>query len=223
MIDLPRRVSKPNWDMHGAGPVCGHQTVGGPAGSRDLGAGRLVTKVGGCDGSHTDHLMLNQRLCQHLLPRNHPDRRGTHRSVSPLRWASPVVPGPNPGDTHTHLSSDRGHGHALDHGDPGCVACQPSYRGAPPRRSVTPARCSRTATVRWSTPSSAPIRRSVQPAAYSSTARSTSTIKYPNSGESRQPVLATIVRGLPVQRYKRNRCQNLICGTDGSPVVGEES
>jgi hypothetical protein len=113
MIDLPRRATKPNRNMHGAGQVCRHQTVGGPAGSRDLSAGRLVTKVGGRDGSHTNHLLLSQRLSQHLLPRNHPDRRRTHRSVSPLRWASPVVPGPNPGDTHTHFSSHRGHGQPL--------------------------------------------------------------------------------------------------------------
>ena len=53
MIDLPRRVSKPNRDMHGTGQVCGDQTVGGPAGSRDLRAGRLVTKVGGRRSSHT--------------------------------------------------------------------------------------------------------------------------------------------------------------------------
>jgi hypothetical protein len=47
MIDLPRRATKPNRNMHGAGQVCRHQTVGGPAGSRDLSADRLVTKVGG--------------------------------------------------------------------------------------------------------------------------------------------------------------------------------
>ena len=55
MIDLPLRTTKPNRNMHGTGQVCRHQTVGGPAGSRDLSAGRLVTKLGGRDGSHTNY------------------------------------------------------------------------------------------------------------------------------------------------------------------------
>ena len=58
MIDFSRRVSKPDWDMHGTGPVCGHETVSGPAGGGDLGPGRLVTEVGGCGGSHTDRIVL---------------------------------------------------------------------------------------------------------------------------------------------------------------------
>jgi hypothetical protein len=53
----------------------------------------------------------------------------------PASGASPVVPGPNPGDTHTHVSSDRGHGQTFDHGDPGCVACQP--RSAVDRRDAS--------------------------------------------------------------------------------------
>ena len=59
MIDFSRHVAKPDRDMHGTGPVCGHETVSGPAGGGDLGSGRLVTKVGGRSGSHTNHLLLN--------------------------------------------------------------------------------------------------------------------------------------------------------------------
>ena len=58
MIDFSRRVSKPNRDMDGTGPVCGHETMSGPAGGGDLGTGRLVTKVGGCGGSHPDRIVL---------------------------------------------------------------------------------------------------------------------------------------------------------------------
>src|SRR5829696_6883141 len=61
MIDFSRRVSKPDRDMDGTGPVCGHETVSGPAGSGDLGSGRLVTEVGGCGGSHTDRIVREQR------------------------------------------------------------------------------------------------------------------------------------------------------------------
>jgi hypothetical protein len=46
--------------------------VSGPAGGGDLGSGRLVTEVGGCGGSHTDRIVLEQRVRQHFLPRNHP-------------------------------------------------------------------------------------------------------------------------------------------------------
>jgi len=113
MIDFSRRVSKPDWDMHGTGPVCGHETVSGPAGGGDLGSGRLVTKVGGCGGSHTDRIVLKQRVDQHFLPRNRPTRRGTRGRDGPLRRACPVVPSPNPLEAHSHLSCDRGHGHAL--------------------------------------------------------------------------------------------------------------
>jgi hypothetical protein len=47
MVHLVRRVSKPHRDMDRTDEVCGDQTVSGPAGSRDLSADRLVTKVGG--------------------------------------------------------------------------------------------------------------------------------------------------------------------------------
>jgi len=32
MIDFSRCIFKPDRDMHGTGPVCGHETVSGPAG-----------------------------------------------------------------------------------------------------------------------------------------------------------------------------------------------
>jgi hypothetical protein len=38
MIDLPRRVSEPDRDMHGTGPVCGRETVGDHVGGGDLGS-----------------------------------------------------------------------------------------------------------------------------------------------------------------------------------------
>jgi len=113
MINFSRRVSKPDQDMHGTGPVCGHETVSGPAGGGDLGSGRLVTKVGGCGGSHTDYILLEQRVDQHFLPRNHPTRRITRCRDGPLRRACPVIPCPNPLKTHPYLSGDRCHGHAL--------------------------------------------------------------------------------------------------------------
>jgi hypothetical protein len=75
MIDLPRRVSEPNRDMHGTRQVCGHQTVSGPTGGSDLGPSRLMTPVSGYGRSHTDHIVLSQRVRQHLLPRNYPGRR----------------------------------------------------------------------------------------------------------------------------------------------------
>jgi hypothetical protein len=62
MIDFSRRVFKPDRDMHGKGPVCGHETVSGPAGGGDLGSSRLVTEVGGCGGWHTDRILLEQRV-----------------------------------------------------------------------------------------------------------------------------------------------------------------
>jgi hypothetical protein len=46
--------------------------VSGPAGGGDLGSGRLVTELGGYGGSHTDRIVLEQRVRQHFLPRNHP-------------------------------------------------------------------------------------------------------------------------------------------------------
>jgi hypothetical protein len=77
MVHLPRCVSQPNRDMHRTGQACGDQTMSCPAGGRDLCAGRLMTKVGGRSGSHTNHVTLIQSLCQHPLPGNHPDRRRT--------------------------------------------------------------------------------------------------------------------------------------------------
>jgi hypothetical protein len=90
MIDFSRCVSKPDRDMHGTGPVCGHETVSGPAGGGDLGSGRLVTKVGGCGGSHTDRIVLEQRVDQHFQP-----TESSESTRHPLkgRPASPGVPG----------------------------------------------------------------------------------------------------------------------------------
>jgi len=42
------------------------------------------------------------------------------------------------------------------------------------------------------------------------------------SGESRQPLLATIVRGFQSRDTSGTGVKNLICGSDRSPVVGEE-
>jgi hypothetical protein len=68
MIDVARRVSKPNRDMHGTGTVCGNQTVSGPAGGGHLGPSRLMTKVSGYGRSHTDRIVVSQRVCQSRWP-----------------------------------------------------------------------------------------------------------------------------------------------------------
>jgi hypothetical protein len=69
--------------------------VSGPAGGGDLGSGRLVTAVGGCGGSHTDRIVLEQRVRQYFLPRNHPVEhdvvlRGPPQASVRMGVASPV-------------------------------------------------------------------------------------------------------------------------------------
>jgi hypothetical protein len=74
MVQTPRRLASQNRDIHArAQPVATRRCAARRAAV--IWPGRLMTKLADHGRSHTDRIVLEQRLGQHFLPRNHPDRR----------------------------------------------------------------------------------------------------------------------------------------------------
>ena len=109
----------------------------------------------------------------------------------PARRPCPVVPSPNPSEAHSHLSCDRGHGHAL--------IAQIQKVGFRRGATVHPASECHTGAVQ-------PIRHR----AVGYPKLCTNPAERPTGGiELKFPANAAnhFSSRFPVQRYKRNRCQ----------------